>query len=45
VNREWNATSYHKVSGTQTSWGQRVLARLELRGDERAIDAGCGSVA
>jgi trans-aconitate methyltransferase len=31
------------VSGPQTSWGQKVLARLELRGDERAIDAGCGS--
>ncbi len=43
MNREWNATSYHKVSGPQTSWGQRVLARLNVRGDERAIDAGCGS--
>jgi len=40
---EWNATSYHKVSGPQTGWGQKVLARLNLRGDERAIDAGCGS--
>ena len=40
---EWDATAYHKVSGPQTSWGQKVLARLELRGDERAIDAGCGS--
>ena len=40
---EWNATSYHKVSGPQTSWGQKVLTRLRLQGDERAIDAGCGS--
>lgn len=40
---EWNATAYHKVSGPQTSWGQRVLSRLEVRGDERAVDAGCGS--
>jgi trans-aconitate methyltransferase len=40
---EWNATAYHKVSGPQTRWGQKVLARLQLRGDERAIDAGCGS--
>src|SRR5688572_4169246 len=40
---EWNATSYHKVSGPQTSWGQKVLNRLSVRGDERAIDAGCGS--
>ena len=40
---EWNAEAYHKVSGPQTGWGQKVLARLTLRGDERAIDAGCGS--
>jgi trans-aconitate 2-methyltransferase len=39
----WDATAYHKVSGPQTSWGRKVLARLALRGDERAIDAGCGS--
>jgi trans-aconitate methyltransferase len=40
---EWNAASYHKVSAPQTSWGRKVLARLTLRGDERAVDAGCGS--
>jgi trans-aconitate methyltransferase len=40
---EWNATSYHKVSGPQTGWGEKVLARLSVRGNERAIDAGCGS--
>ncbi|HQZ40265.1 MAG TPA: class I SAM-dependent methyltransferase [Vicinamibacterales bacterium] len=43
MSREWDASSYHKVSGPQTAWGQRVLARLDLRGDERVIDAGCGS--
>ena len=40
---EWNAASYHKVSGPQTSWGQKVLLRLSVAGDERVIDAGCGS--
>ena len=40
---EWNAASYHKVSGPQTSWGQKVLNRLQVNGDERTIDAGCGS--
>jgi trans-aconitate 2-methyltransferase len=40
---EWNAASYHKVARPQTSWGHKVLARLSVRGDERAIDAGCGS--
>jgi trans-aconitate 2-methyltransferase len=40
---EWNAAAYHRVSGPQTSWGYKVLSRLSVRGDERAIDAGCGS--
>jgi len=40
---EWNAASYHKVSAPQTSWGQKVLSRLSVNGDERTIDAGCGS--
>lgn len=40
---EWNATAYHKVSAPQTSWGHKVLSRLEVAGDEVAIDAGCGS--
>jgi trans-aconitate methyltransferase len=41
--REWNAESYHRVSGPQTAWGRRVLSRLRVRGDERVIDAGCGT--
>ena len=40
---EWNAAAYHKVSAPQTTWGQKVLSRLTVNGDERAIDAGCGS--
>jgi trans-aconitate methyltransferase len=31
------------VSAPQFTWGQKVLDRLDLRGDETAIDAGCGS--
>lgn len=41
--REWNATAYHRVAGPQTEWGRRVLSRLTVRGDERVIDAGCGT--
>jgi trans-aconitate 2-methyltransferase len=41
--KEWNAESYHRVSGPQTQWGQRVLSRLQVRGNERVIDAGCGT--
>ncbi|HEX6752356.1 MAG TPA: methyltransferase domain-containing protein [Solirubrobacterales bacterium] len=40
---EWDAESYDEISGPQLSWGMEVLDRLELRGDERALDAGCGS--
>lgn len=40
---EWDARSYHRVSEPQFAWGQRVLARLPLRGDETVLDAGCGS--
>jgi trans-aconitate methyltransferase len=43
MSREWNAEAYHKVSGPQTTWGRRVLSRLALEGNERVIDAGCGS--
>jgi len=41
--REWNASAYHRVSAPQTAWGRRVLDRLDVRGDERTIDAGCGT--
>jgi trans-aconitate methyltransferase len=40
---EWDATAYDKVSGPQTGWGHKVLARLALTGHERTVDAGCGS--
>ncbi len=41
--REWDADTYDAVSDPQFEWGVEVLGRLELRGDESAIDAGCGS--
>src|SRR4051794_35986111 len=40
---EWDASSYHQVANPHVTWGQRVLARLHLRGDERVMDAGCGT--
>jgi trans-aconitate 2-methyltransferase len=41
--REWDAETYDKVSDPQFEWGMEVLERLELRGDEVVVDAGCGS--
>jgi trans-aconitate 2-methyltransferase len=43
LSKEWDASSYHRVSEPQTAWGRRVLSRLDLMGGERVIDAGCGS--
>jgi trans-aconitate 2-methyltransferase len=41
--REWDGASYDRISGTMEALGLGVLARLELRGDEAVLDAGCGS--
>ncbi len=41
--REWDAETYDAVSDPQFEWGMEVLGRLDLRGDEVAVDAGCGS--
>lgn len=41
--REWDAETYDAVSDPQFEWGMEVLERLELRGDEIVVDAGCGS--
>jgi trans-aconitate 2-methyltransferase len=41
--REWDAETYDAVSDPQFEWGIEVLERLELRGDEVVVDAGCGS--
>jgi trans-aconitate 2-methyltransferase len=41
--REWDAAEYEKLSAPQARWGAGVLGRLELGGDEAAIDAGCGT--
>jgi trans-aconitate 2-methyltransferase len=40
---DWDAATYDRVADPQEEWGREVLARLELRGDERVLDAGCGS--
>ena len=39
----WDAATYDRVADPQARWGEAVLDRLSLRGDERVLDAGCGS--
>jgi len=40
---EWNARAYTRLSNPMQTWGEAVLSRLALRGDETALDLGCGS--
>jgi trans-aconitate 2-methyltransferase len=41
--REWKAASYDRMSSPQLAMGRDVLDRLDLHGDERVLDAGCGT--
>lgn len=43
MTRDWDAVTYDRIADPQARWGMEVLARLPLRGDERVLDAGCGS--
>ena len=43
VPRDWDAQTYDRIADPQFRWGLGVLDRLELRGDETVLDAGCGS--
>jgi trans-aconitate 2-methyltransferase len=40
---EWNAAAYDALPLPHVVWGRRVLDRMRLTGDERVIDAGCGT--
>lgn len=41
--KEWDAAGYDRLSDPQFAWGLRVLARVQLKGDEQILDVGCGS--
>ncbi len=41
--RDWDAETYSRVSAPQQEWAEAVVARLDLRGDETVLDAGCGT--
>jgi trans-aconitate 2-methyltransferase len=41
--RDWDAASYERISAPLEAMGRSVLDRLDLRGDERVLDAGCGT--
>lgn len=41
--RDWDATTYQRVSLPHEDWARAVLDRLGLEGGETVLDAGCGS--
>jgi trans-aconitate 2-methyltransferase len=43
MKRDWDAATYHRVSGPQVELAHALLDRLDPRGDETVLDAGCGS--
>ncbi|MDQ6805674.1 MAG: methyltransferase domain-containing protein [Actinomycetota bacterium] len=42
-NRDWDATTYDRVSDPQLAWALEQLERLDLAETEVVLDAGCGS--
>jgi len=43
VSGTWDAATYDRVAAPQARWGQVVVSRLRLVGNERVLDAGCGT--
>jgi len=41
--RDWDASTYERVSDPQVGWARAILDRLPLEGDETVLDAGCGT--
>jgi trans-aconitate 2-methyltransferase len=41
--RDLDADAYDALPIPMTGWGRAVVERLELRGNERVLDAGCGT--
>jgi trans-aconitate 2-methyltransferase len=40
---EWNASEYARISALQAAMAEEVLAVLDLEGNERILDVGCGN--
>lgn len=39
---EWNAAAYHQINSLQQWMAEESLSTLKVRGDETALDVGCG---
>jgi len=40
---QWDAKDYAKNSGAQQGWAFELMEKLDLEGDERILDIGCGN--
>ena len=40
---EWKASEYARISALQQTMAEEVLALVDLKGDERVLDIGCGN--
>lgn len=38
----WDPQDYSRHSANQQQWARELIAKLQLRGDERVLDIGCG---
>ncbi len=38
----WDASDYEQSSSVQQMWARELIAKLDLKGDERVLDIGCG---
>jgi trans-aconitate 2-methyltransferase len=43
ISTDWDPEAYHRLSEPQFERGRKMLKVLALRGDERILDAGCGT--
>jgi trans-aconitate 2-methyltransferase len=41
--REWAASEYDDLRLPHQAWGRQLVNRLQLKGSERVLDAGCGT--
>ena len=41
--RDWDAETYDRLPIPMTRWGEAVVDRLDLTGDETVLDTGCGT--
>lgn len=39
---KWDAEAYYKSSADQQKWARELILKLELKGNERVLDIGCG---